>query len=76
MLYVTDTYPLVRYLIGELPEKSDKIFASAETGKSTIYIPTIVLAECLYLVEDGTINIDYDDLLIRIEGGAFRGMAF
>jgi hypothetical protein len=23
MLYVTDTHPLVRYLIGELPEKSD-----------------------------------------------------
>lgn len=67
MLYVTDTHPLVRYLIGELPEKSDKIFASAEIGKSTIYIPTIVLAECLYLVEDGTINLDYDDLLSRIE---------
>ncbi len=29
MFYATDTHPLVRYLIGELPEKSDKIFASA-----------------------------------------------
>lgn len=67
MFYVTDTHPLVRYLIGELPEKSDRIFASAEIGKSTIFIPTIVLAECLYLVEDGTINLNYDDLLNRIE---------
>lgn len=62
MLYVTDTHPLVRYLIGELPEKSEKIFKSAEIGKSTIFIPTIV-----YLVEDGTIDLNFEDLLNRTE---------
>ena len=51
MLYVTDTHALVWYVVGKLHDKVNEIFKSAETGKSTIFIPTIVLAECLYLVE-------------------------
>lgn len=67
MIYITDTHPLVWYMLEKLPGRVDKIFASAEMGKSTIFIPTIVLAECLYLVEDGTIELELDDLLSKIE---------
>jgi len=67
MLYVTDTHALVWYIIGQLHDKVDEIFKSAEMGESTIFIPTIVLAECLYLVEKGKIKLDFDELLRRIE---------
>ncbi len=52
MSYVVDTHAFIWYLIGKLPEEADSIFRSAEEGESTIYVPTIVLAECLYLVEN------------------------
>lgn len=67
MLYVADTHALIWYLIGTLPKEVDNIFQSAEKGESIIYIPTIVLAECLYLVEDGKIDLDFDELLAKIE---------
>lgn len=67
MIYVTDTHPLVWYLLGSLPENVDLIFTSAEKGDAIIYIPTIVLAECMYLVESGKIEIDFKDLLGRLE---------
>lgn len=47
MLFVTDTHPLVWYLLGELPERVDAIFKLAEAGKSSIFFPTLVLAECV-----------------------------
>jgi PIN domain nuclease of toxin-antitoxin system len=67
MLFVTDTHPLVWYVLGELPERVDEIFKLAEAGKSSIFIPTIVLAECLYLVEEGKIELDFENLLERLE---------
>lgn len=67
MLYVTDTHALVWYIIGKLHDKVDAVFKSAEAGEATIFIPTIVLAECLYLVENEKIKLDFDDLLGRIE---------
>ena len=66
MLFVTDTHPLVWYMLGELPERVDEIFRLAEAGDSSIFIPTIVLAECLYLVEEGKIELDFNDLLGRL----------
>jgi predicted nucleic acid-binding protein len=64
---VTDTHALVWYIIGKLHDNVDAVFKSAETGGATIFIPTIVLAECLYLVENGKIELDFDDLVRRIE---------
>ncbi|MBE8540566.1 PIN domain-containing protein [Geoglobus acetivorans] len=69
MIYVTDTHPLVWYLMDRLPENADRIFTSAEKGDAIIYIPTIVLAECMYLAESGRIEIDFEDLLGRLEVG-------
>ena len=51
----------------KITDRVDVIFKSAETGNSTIFVPTIVLAECLYLVENGKIELDFEDLLMRIE---------
>jgi predicted nucleic acid-binding protein len=68
MLYVTDTHILIWYITGELHDKVDKVFKSAEMGESTIFIPTIVLAECLYLVENKKIELDFNNLLERIDG--------
>jgi len=64
---VADTHALVWYVVGKLQRNADEIFKSAEMGESTIFIPTIVLAECLYLLEKGKIELDFDDLLRRIE---------
>ena len=67
MLYVSDTHALIWYTTGRLPKSTDAVFRSAEIGQSTIFIPTIVLAECLYLIENKKIGMDFDDLLGRIE---------
>ena len=67
MLYVTDAHAFAWYILDILPEKVDKIFKSVENGESTIFVPTIVLAECLYLIENNKIDLDFSDLLKRIE---------
>ncbi|MGD2250472.1 MAG: PIN domain-containing protein [Candidatus Methanofastidiosia archaeon] len=64
---MTDTHALVWYILDTLPEAVDKVFKSAEKGESTIFIPTIVVAECFYLMEKGKINFNFDDVLKRIE---------
>lgn len=63
MFYVTDTYPLVWYMAEKLPQEVDKVFESAEKEDSVIYIPTIVLAECLYLKENEKIELDFEESL-------------
>ncbi|MBI2654518.1 PIN domain-containing protein [Candidatus Woesearchaeota archaeon] len=67
MHYVVDTHTLVWYLAGKLPENADEIFKASEKGDFVIFIPTIVLAECYYLVEDKTIELDFEEILNRIE---------
>ncbi|MGC9085040.1 MAG: PIN domain-containing protein [Thermoproteota archaeon] len=48
----------------------NSIFKSAERGESIIYIPTIVLAECLYLVENKKIDVNFRELLSKLEMSA------
>lgn len=67
MIYVTDTHAFIWYIHGTLPEPVNDVFRSAEKGQSTIFIPTIVLAECLYLIENGKIDLDFNNLLNKIE---------
>lgn len=66
---MTDTHAFLWYIHGTLPKVVDDVFQSAEKGESTLFIPTIVLAECLYLVENGRIDLDFNELLERIEMG-------
>lgn len=67
MFYVTDTHALIWYINGKLPEEIDEIFMQAEKGKCIIFIPTIVLAECKYLVKHRKIELDFPELLRKIE---------
>ncbi len=67
MTYLADTHPFIWYLADKLPSKLDSIFTSAEKGETIIFVPTIVLAECLYLAENKKIEINFDELIRKIE---------
>jgi len=41
-------------------------FRRAERGEALIYVLTIVLAECVYLVEKGRISLRYYELFSRL----------
>ena len=65
--YVVDTHAWVYYLLDMLPVKADHAFKQAERGEALIYVPTIVLAECIYLVEKGRISLRYDELFSKLK---------
>ena len=67
MFYVVDTHPLIWYLAEKLPKGVDDIFKSSENGECVIFVPTIVLAECYYLSEDNRIQLDFEDILAKVE---------
>ena len=67
MKYVCDTHAFIFYITGKLSKSTEIIFRKAEEGKAIIFIPTIVLAECLYLAENKKIEVDFDSLLEKIE---------
>jgi PIN domain nuclease of toxin-antitoxin system len=67
MFYVTDTHAWIFYLLDKLPKKVNNIFISVEKGSDIMFIPTISLAECVYLVETGKIALDYKELFNKFE---------
>ncbi len=68
MFYVTDTHPLVWYIVDKkLKHDVDNIFSGAEKGECTLFIPTIALAEIRYLSEHKKIELDFLELLRKIE---------
>ena len=69
MIYVADTHAWIFYLLNRLPKKVDEIFSEAELGRAVIFIPTIVLAECVYLVERRRIDLDFDVLFSKLRTG-------
>lgn len=54
--YVVDSHILGAYLLDELPERPDQIFEDAENEKATLIIPSIVLAELIYVYEKARIT--------------------
>ncbi len=61
--YVTDTMGLVlRLEHRKLGQQAKKIFEIAEQGDTSIYIPSIVFAEILYLSEKRRIAISLNDV--------------
>ncbi len=57
--YVTDTMALILHLENRKSSQNVKqIFDSADSGKTTIYIPAIVFAEILYLAEKQRISLN------------------
>lgn len=67
MPYVADAHSWVHYLTGNLSKNPDDVFTSVENGEDVIYVPTIALAECLYLLEKGKISLDIKELLNKFE---------
>ena len=67
MRYVIDTHVLIWYIENKLPRRIERILESAEKGESTIFVPTIVLAECLNIVNNDKIDLDFPSLLNRIK---------
>jgi predicted nucleic acid-binding protein len=51
--FVTDAHPLIWHLTRDahLSSRCQRIFAQADAGKSTVWVPAIVLVEVIYLVE-------------------------
>jgi len=71
MIYVTDTHPFLWYLSEDrkLSKTAKSIFDKAETGNATIVIPTIVLAESLYILEKERSAVKFKDIVRKIEIG-------
>jgi PIN domain nuclease of toxin-antitoxin system len=71
-LYVTDTHALVWHITGDrrLSEEARAILAQADQALVLVYVPTIVLAEVMYLAERGRIGIAFSDVLTAVRDGA------
>jgi len=69
MFYVVDTHAWVFYLLDKLPEKANNTFKSVEKGESIMFVPTIALAECIYLIESKKIALNLKELFVKFETG-------
>ena len=69
MTYVTDTHPLFQFLTNNkrLSSNARILFEKAETGESSIIVPSIVLAELMYLFEKQNSRDKFKEVLKRIE---------
>ncbi|MBI2499685.1 PIN domain-containing protein [Candidatus Woesearchaeota archaeon] len=71
MIYVTDTHSLVWFLTGDnnLSAKAKSVFEDTEKGNSLIIIPTIVLAELLYLCEKKKVQDKFSEIIEKLKKG-------
>ena len=68
MDYVTDTHPLVWYFTEDRQLSKKALAAFEETREEgLIIIPTIVLAEVMYICQKGRITLTFRKTLIRFE---------
>lgn len=71
MFYIADTHSLIWFLAGEpmLSLKAKEAFEQAEKGLCTIVIPTIILAELLYICEHKGKKQAFFSVLEKIQDG-------
>jgi len=69
MLYTIDTHSLIWFLTEnkKLGKKALKILEETDQGKHIVIIPTIVLAELLYLCENKDVKLDFKDFLNKLK---------
>ena len=69
MIYVADTHGLIWFLTKDdkLGKEAATIFYNTDRGKSLVVIPTIVIAEVMYIVENKYPQIKFSDLLEKLE---------
>ena len=67
--YMTDTHGLIWYLIGSprLSNRARRTFDDVVSNQAILYIPVIVLAELIMLLEKRRIVADLDDMLALIQ---------
>lgn len=70
-MYVADTHALMWFLTEDdrLGKEAKKIFLKADRGETSIVIPTIVLAESLFIAEKNRVDVEFGTVLDRINEG-------
>ena len=68
--FVTDAHPLVWHLTRDahLSSHCQRIFVQADDGKSTVWVPAIVLVEVIYLVEKRRLPETLTDQMFALLG--------
>ena len=68
LIYVTDTHSLVLYFTDDqhLSKKALKSFEST-VKEGQIIVPTVVLAEVLFIAKKGRIHLDFKTTVTKIE---------
>jgi len=50
-LYIADAHAFAHYLVDDLPREADAVFEDAEKQKCNVIIPSIAIAELIYIFE-------------------------
>lgn len=68
MLYVADTHSLIWFLTDDkkLGTKAKEILEKADEGKVIIIVPTIVLAELIFICEKKNAAVKFKDVMDKI----------
>ena len=69
MIYTADTHSIIWFLTKDrkLGNEALKAFRSADEGKSLVIIPSIVLAEIIYIIEFKGVHIQFSDITKKFE---------
>ena len=69
MNFITDTHALLWHFTNspKISQRAKGIFAKCEKGECVIFIPSIVIAECLSIFDKKKIIFDFKALLIALE---------
>jgi len=68
-MYLADTHALLWYLTGDdrLGKRAKETFVKADKGEDTVIIPTIVLAESLFIAEKHKADVMFGEVLKKIQ---------
>ncbi|MEA1864700.1 MAG: PIN domain-containing protein [Euryarchaeota archaeon] len=68
-LFVTDTHALLWYLTcdGRLGRNAEAAYGRVDAGGAVIIIPTVVLAEAMFITEKHRVDIEFIEILKTIE---------
>jgi predicted nucleic acid-binding protein len=77
--YVVDTHALAWFIArsARLSRRAAEVLRKAEQGKASVLVPTVVLAELLYISERKRVPVSLTEILNRIgSGGYFQVVPF
>lgn len=68
MNFLTDTHALLWHFTNspKISQKTREIFNKCERGECIIFIPSIVIAECLSIFDKKKVTFDFNELFTRI----------